>query len=401
MSAEAALRMRRRRLGLVVLVVVLAVVAFVAWRLLAPRGSTGVISLSGRVDGDESAIAPKLGGRILAVRVREGDQVSAGEIIATLDDAQLRAQEDRAQASVADAQARAQAADEQVNILRAQLQQAVLQQQQAQIDADGRVREAEANYTAAQADYAQQQAAYRLALFDKNANEQLWRSGAISERDARQSESTADQLAAVVAAERRRIGSARGALTVARANLANPSIRASATSAIESELAQQTSVIASATSQINEARAELAEAQANRTDLTVRAPFAGTVMTRAAEPGEVVTAGTPIITLLDLHKLYLRGFVPEEQIGEIKVGQHARVYLDSNPNQPIDAYVLRIDPQATFTPENTYFREDRVKQVFGVKLAILGAIGYAKPGMPADGEILVEGDAWPKAGRMQ
>ena len=61
--------------------------------------------------------------------------------------------------------------------------------------------------------------------------------------------------------------------------------------------------------------------------------------------------------------------------------------------------VTRIDPQASFTPENTYFRADRVKQVVGVKLGLRGAVGFAKPGMPADGEILVEGSTWPPARR--
>ena len=93
--------------------------------------------------------------------------------------------------------------------------------------------------------------------------------------------------------------------------------------------------------------------------------------------------------------MYLRAFVPEGQIGRVRVGQPARVYLDSAPTTPIDAFVSRVDPQATFTPENTYFREERVKQVVGVKLQLRGAIGFAKPGMPADGEILVEGSAWP------
>ena len=117
--------------------------------------------------------------------------------------------------------------------------------------------------------------------------------------------------------------------------------------------------------------------------------------TRTAEPGEVVTAGTPIITLIDLERVYLRGFVPEGEIGHVRVGQPARVYLDSAPTTPIDAVVMRIDPQATFTPENTYFREERVKQVVGVKLLLRGAVGFAKPGMPADGEILVDGTEWP------
>ncbi len=155
--------------------------------------------------------------------------------------------------------------------------------------------------------------------------------------------------------------------------------------------------MASANATAEQARAQLAEAIANSQDLIVKAPFTGTVMTRAAEPGEVVTPGTPIVTLLDLNKVYLRGFVPEGQIGKVAIGQPSRVYLDSNPHQPIEAYVLRIDPQATFTPENTYFREDRVKQVVGVKLQLKGAIGFAKPGMPADGEILVKGSLWPKS----
>src|SRR6266852_4713355 len=143
------------------------------------------------------------------------------------------------------------------------------------------------------------------------------------------------------------------------------------------------------------ARAQLEEARANRTDLRVIAPFNGTVATRTAEPGEVVMAGTAVITLVNLAEVYLRAFVPEGQIGRVSVGQPARVYLDSAPAKPIDAYVLRVDPQASFTPENTYFREDRVKQVVGVKLRLKGALGFAKPGMPADGEILVDGNDWP------
>jgi len=125
------------------------------------------------------------------------------------------------------------------------------------------------------------------------------------------------------------------------------------------------------------------------------------VITRAAEPGEVVQAGTAIITQLDLSKVYLRGFVPEGEIGKVKIGQPCHIFLDSNPNQPLNGYVLRIDPQATFTPENTYFRNDRVKQVVGVKLQLAEGIGYAKPGMPADGEILTSGNSWPRHRRVE
>jgi len=188
----------------------------------------------------------------------------------------------------------------------------------------------------------------------------------------------------------------RGAVTTAKASLSNPAIRQSQVAAVRQQLIQQRAEIANSVASAEQARFQLAEADANRQDLTVVAPFAGTVITRAAEPGEVIQAGTPIVTLLDLAKVYLRGFVPEGEIGRVKIGQAAHVYLDSNITQALDAYVSRIDPQATFTPENTYFRDDRVRQVVGVKLQLKGGFGYAKPGMPSEGEVLVSGDTWPK-----
>jgi HlyD family secretion protein len=103
----------------------------------------------------------------------------------------------------------------------------------------------------------------------------------------------------------------------------------------------------------------------------------------------VIQPGQTILTMVDLSKLYLRGFVPEGAIGKVKVGQTAQVSLDSNPNESIPAEVIRVDPEAMFTPENTYFKEDRVKQVVGLKLGLRGGFGFAKPGMPADGLIQI------------
>jgi HlyD family secretion protein len=283
-----------------------------------------------------------------------------------------------------------------VAILQAQLEQSRIQVRQAVTDAQGRVRQAEADLASAEAELAQQEAALKLALFDEEAYTRLAETGAVSERQGRQAVTAAEQQMAVVAAAKRRVEAARGALTTARANLDTPDIRVAQESAVQKQIVQQQAEIAAALASANQSRFALTEAQANRKDLMVRAPFDGTVITRSAEPGEVVTAGTAIVTLLDLSKVYLRGFVPEGQIGNVRVGQPARVYLDSKPDVPIDAYVSRIDPEATFTPENTYFREDRVKQVVGVKLQLKAATGYAKPGMAADGEILVQGEQWPK-----
>ncbi|HJZ67228.1 MAG TPA: HlyD family efflux transporter periplasmic adaptor subunit [Blastocatellia bacterium] len=384
-------------LGLIALIVIAAVIGYLLFH--KPAAPNSIISLSGRIEGDDSAIAPKTGGRILEVRVREGDSVKAGDTIAVLDDQQIRAREDQARAALSVAEAKAKAARDQIAVLQEQWKQNNIQVEQARIDAQGRVRQAEAEMSAAEADLAQQEAAYQLALFDKEAYTKLAQTGAVAERKGKEAASTAAQHAAAVAAAKQRVEAARGALTMATANLANPQIRGAETEAVRKQIAQQQAEVASANASIAQARAQVAEAEANRKDLIVLAPFDATVTTRSAEPGEVVSAGTTIVTLLDLSKVYLRGYVPEGEIGNVKLEQPARVYLDSNPNQPIEAYVSRIDPEATFTPENTYFRDERVKQVVGVKLQLKGAIGLAKPGMPADGEILILGDSWPNRKR--
>ena len=388
---------RSPRLYLVGALLLLAL-GILVWRFFfaSPTLPDSIVAVSGRIEGDDSAIASKTTGRILEVRVREGDTVNAGDTIAVLDDDQIRAREDAARAALASAQAKDSAARAQIGVLQQQLLQSRLQVGQSQLDTQGRVKQAQADLAAAQADLAQQQAAYDIAAYDKNAYGRLARSGAVSERQGLQAAATADQQAAALAAAKRRVEAANASLTTAQATLSNPDIQESQVALVRNQIAQQQAEIASAAAQTQQANAQLAEAAANRNDLTIRAPFSGTVVTRAAEPGEVIPAGTAIVTLLDLTKVYLRGFVPEGEIGKVKIGQQAHVYLDSAPHTAIDAYVSRIDPQATFTPENTYFRDDRIKQVVGIKLQLKSGFGLAKPGMPSDGEILVHGDVWPK-----
>lgn len=402
-AAAAAPAPRRKFIRILVVLVILVVAGIFIWRefFAAPKIPDNIVVLSGRVEGDDSAIAPKTTGRILELRVREGDTVKAGDVIAILDDEQVRARENQARAVLTEAEAKERSASDQIAVLREQMSQNQLQTDQSKVDAGGRVRQAEADLAAAEADLAQQQAAYQIAAFNKDAYGKLAKTGAVSEQQGLQYAATADQQAAAVTAAKRRVESSQGALTTAKANLDNPGIRKAQVDVVGKQITEQSAEMANARATTEQARAELAEAEANRADLIVKAPFDGTVATRAAEPGEVVVAGTALITLIDLSKVYLRGFVPEGEIGKVKVGQSARIYLDSNPKQPVDAYVSRIDPQATFTPENTYFRDDRVKQVVGLKLQLKSGIGFAKPGMPADGEILVQGDTWPKVGRIQ
>jgi HlyD family secretion protein len=367
----------------IAIAVAVVVVAVVAWSVYAARshGPDNVIDLSGRIEGDDSAVASKQPGRVLSVTVREGDTVRAGQVIATLDS-------DQARAAVADAQARVSGAQRQVPVLEAQQRQAELASQQATVGVNGNVAQAQAEVAAAQSQLAAAQSAAKLADYNERISESLYRTGDVAELQRNRTASEAEQAHSAVDAARERVTAAQSALAAATANYAEPPIREQQAAASGAQITQQGSSVSAAL-------AQLAQARANLADLTIRAPFDGTILVRTAEPGEVLAAGTPVVTMLNLRKVYLRGFIPEGEIGKVKVGQAARIFLDSDPTHPIEAEVMTIDPEAMFTPENTYFRSDRVQQVFGVKLALHGGFGYAKPGMPADGQILV-GGTWPK-----
>src|SRR5208283_3902245 len=111
------------------------------WKVffVSPSLPASIVALSGRIEGDDSAVSPKTSGKILEVTVREGDTVTAGQVIARLDDAQVRAREDQARAALANAEAKSQAARDQIAVLQDQLRQNQLQTSQSTTDADGRV----------------------------------------------------------------------------------------------------------------------------------------------------------------------------------------------------------------------------------------------------------------------
>ena len=374
------------------LLTVLAVAGLLVWRYVfsAPAPPSNVIQVSGRIEGDDAVVASKTSGRIREITVREGDEVKAGQVIAVLDDEQLRAKEEQAGSAVRQAEARVRWAQQQISVLEAELEQTRLGTDQAKLDAEGKVRQAEAQVAQAEAQLAQAESEYGKAHADEERYTALAASGDIPEQKGSHARSAAEALGAAVRASRKQVDVTRAALTSARATLANPAIRSTEGARIRRQIAQAQSDIAAAQAEMGGARAQLSEAQANRRDLQIVAPMDGTVATRSAEPGEVVAPGTPVLTLVNLSTVYLRGFVPEGEIGRVRAGQRAEVFLDSAPDQPIEAVVSRIDPEASFTPENTYFRDDRVKQVVGVKLVLRGATGYAKPGMPADGKVFVE-----------
>lgn len=381
--------------GIPKLVRVLGAIALVAgvgygvYRLFFYQPEPEGLFLSGRIEGYETDVSAKIGGRIANVAVREGDIVKPGQLLVQIDDADLRAQLRGSEARVRAAQERLERTRQQLPILQAQLEQANLTTQQVRQESQGRVAEAENSLAAARAQLVEAQTNLKLAQAEQRRTRDLYTQGVVSAQQRDQDDAQAEAAAARVAAARQQVQSTQGTLTQAQATLRNTPIRAAAALQIQKQIVQARTDISVAQQEVRDAQADQAEIQANLNYLVINSPMAGNVITRSVEPGEVVAAGAPLLTLVNLNNLYLRGFIPEGEIGKVKLGQQARVYLDSFPNQTLQATVTRIDPKASFTPENTYFKKDRVTQVFGVELTLANPQGLAKPGMPADGRILV------------
>lgn len=371
-------------------IVLLAGVGYGAYRWFFDHPEPAGLFLSGRIEGYETDVSAKIGGRVATVAVREGDRVKPGQLLVALDDSDLRAQLQGAIARVRAAQERLQRSRQQLPVLQAQLQQASLTTAQSAQDSQGRVLEAENSVDQARSNLAEAEASFVQAQVKQRRTRELYEAGAVSAQQLDDDTATLNVNRARVAAAQQQVKSAQGRLTQAQATQRNTPIRAAAEIQVQKQIDQAKTDIAVAQQEVRDALATQAQIQANLNYLTVKSPLAGDVMTRSVEPGEVVAAGAPLLTLVNQQQLYLRGFVPEGQIGQVRLGQPAKVYLDSFPNQPLEATVSRIDPKASFTPENTYFQKDRVTQVFGVELTLNdNSQQLAKQGMPADGRILI------------
>ena len=398
-------RRKKRKGGLILFIVAVAAIALLVWYIFihrpALKGAENLVVATGRIAGDEATVSAKTAGRVREIRVREGDSVRAGDVIAMLDDDQVRAREDAAKSAVQQAEARVRSSQQQISVLRAQEHSSSISVDQSKMDAEGRVNQARAQVAAAEAALAQARAADNQAKYDYENQSQLAKDGDLSERQGMLAKSNFEATTAAVHAAEEQVKAARGAYNAQLAALKTPAILTSQTLSIQEQINKAQSEIAAAMADAEKARAQLREAEANRADLRIVAPFDGTITVRSVEPGEVINPGTAIVTLVNLQELYLRVFVPIAEIDRVRVGQPSRIYLDSRPERAIDASVSRIDPDAAFTPENTYYREDRVRQVVGVKLAIKNSDGSAKPGVPGEGEILVHGSEWPARTRRQ
>lgn len=142
--------------------------------------------------------------------------------------------------------------------------------------------------------------------------------------------------------------------------------------------------VAQAQAAVDQAQAELNLIDVQIEKLRVYAPSAGVVIARNVEPGEVIQAGAALMVIGELDQLKITVYIPEDLYGQIRLGQEARVTVDSFPGEAFKATVTHIADKAEFTPRNVQTVEGRKTTVFAIQLSIQNTDRKLKPGMPAD-----------------
>jgi HlyD family secretion protein len=148
--------------------------------------------------------------------------------------------------------------------------------------------------------------------------------------------------------------------------------------------------VAVAQAQVSQSEAALGMLHIQLEKMTLYSPLSGLVSNRSIHVGETASPGATLMTVANLDEVKLTVYIPENRYGRIQLGQPVSVEVDSFPGKAFQGEVIYISSQAEFTPRNVQTKEERVNTVFAVKILIPNPDHDLKPGMPADGTIIVE-----------
>jgi HlyD family secretion protein len=151
---------------------------------------------------------------------------------------------------------------------------------------------------------------------------------------------------------------------------------------LELERGSRPEDVAAARAALAQASQELALLERQREEAVVKSPADAVVETLDLRPGDIVAAGAPIARLLEPGQLWVRVYVPEPKLGLVRLGQKASVTVDSFPGRSFPGKVVEIRDRAEYTPRNIQTVDQRMDQVFGVKIEI-EPTPELKPGMAA------------------
>ena len=368
--------MRKRILGFIVTVVVLIAA------LIYSQHSAGPFKVSGYIEADDARVGSRIGGRVRAVHVEEGQKVKAGDALIELEPFDL--QERRAEAA---AQLAAKRADfekmshgfrsEEIAEAKARRDQLEAQyerlvngpRKQEIAAAEAQLRLAEANLELAQTTYNRTSS---MLIGDATSRQQLDQTIAELKVATQTVELRHEDLSLL------REGTRREEIAQAKAQLdeADQVWKLRSNGYRSEEIAQ-------ARASMEAAQASLDSIDRQMEELVIKAPTEGVIEAVDLEPGDLVAPNAPVLSLLDTTHLWVRAYVPENRLN-LEIGHKVTISVDALPGVRFRGHVTFIAREAEFTPSNAQTPEERSKQVFRIKVTLDEGMDRLRPGMSAD-----------------
>jgi multidrug resistance efflux pump len=323
------------------------------WYFFTTRRSSD-LQLIGTVDANEVVVSSRIPGRIQTLTVDEGDDVKAGQLIATIQSDDLAAARQAAEAAASSQKYKLQGASD--------------TQRQTEGDTSNQVINAEAQVRAAQAALTQAQAMYEHQKADTTRTVELAKQGIMSEQSRDEQVTALEAARAAVDSAKENVAAAQAMLKVAHANT------------IQTQVAART--VSSTRSDTQNARAMLQQAQVQLDYSRIVSPIAGKVNVRAARQGEVVAAGTPIVTVTDLTQTWIYAPLPETEADAVKLGDSLRVVMPGGAT--IQGKVIAKSAEGDFATQRDVSRRKRDIETIRLKLLIDNPGEQFVPGMLAE-----------------
>ncbi len=382
-----------------VVLIVLAGAGYFAWSRMH-KDDDNLIRLSGNIEFRKIDIAFKIAGKLIDLQVDEGANVKAGQILARLDREQMSRMRQRDSASIEVAQSNLQQLRTSIEFQKSTLaselglRQAELRQARARLQEllDGSRPQEIAQ---ARAQVNDLKALQQQARRDFERAQKLIEKEDISQSQFDQFKAKLDSITAQLQNAEQRLnliveGPRKTDIEAARANVARAEAALKMSEAQRLDIQRKQEDIAARQADVERNKANVSVIDSQLDDTIVVSPVDGVVLVKSADPGEVLAAGTPILTLGEIDKPWLRGYIPQTKLGRIQLGMPVAIHSDSYPEKTYQGKISFIASEAEFTPKQIQTNEERIKLVYRIKVEVENPNRELKLNMPVDAEIRVK-----------
>jgi len=375
-------------------VLILAILLYSGWRWYQAARPVDHIVLSGFVEGTEVIVRSQAAGNVIEIGLREGDRIKKGDRIASIDPEKQNLLLASSRADLSAVEIDLSRADEELSIFEAQVERNI-QKGKAGLDiAEQQLLDMENGYPAEDVESAKQAMELagenrKFAEDDYERYKKLFSEGVVSEKELEKVEQVYNAAEREYKIRKEAYDKLKRGFDVekvvqARKNVDIARITLNDALAGKKQVDAKRTEIEAMRKKADAAREKISLLESSLRDFTIESPVDGIVSEKNIEIGELASPGTPIVTIVRPDEKWMRVYVPATRLGSVKLGDILEIKLDAFEGRVFKGKVSYISEEAEFTPKNVQIKEERVKQVYELRIDIIENPELVKTGMEGD-----------------